>query len=206
MASVNTPSRLRADELEAILRKERGFLFRLARSQLRDDSTADDVVQDMALAAWQSIERFEKRSSIRSWLVGILRFKILDALREQHRQPASFSSLDVMQELQSLEDALLFDAQERWAEMPQVWWIETAGPSEALVQQQMMQFLELCLKNLPQRTAQIFLMREYLGFESPEIAARTGLQAGHVRVILLRARLALRSCLDLRISGQMAPA
>ena len=180
--------------LEQSLRDERRFLLRLAYSQLREQQDAADAVQEMALAAWQAIEQFEGRSSMRTWLVGILRFKILDALRERKRQP-SFNGVDVEQELQML-DGTLFDANGRWVDEPQAWWETDNNPSETLQQKQTMKLLQVCLEKLPEKTAHVFLMREYLGFEGHEIARHTGLQMGHIRVILMRARLALRTCLE----------
>ena len=190
-------------EIERTLREERGFLLRLARAQLRDPQWAEDAVQDASLAAWQSADRFEGRSTIRTWLVGILRFKILDALSDRQRFPTPLSAMAVDEEFSTPEDDLLFDAQGRWNDMPQAWWTDEDGPAEALQQRQTMNQLELCLQKLPDSTAQIFLMREYLGFDGQDIAQRTGLTHGHVRVILMRARLALRTCLDWRLSADL---
>lgn len=188
-------------ELTETLKKERGFLLRLARAQLHDDEWADDVVQDATLSAWQAVGLFEGRSSLRTWLVSILRFKILDALRDRQRQPISLSALELDQELQGLENDLLFDAEGQWREMPRLWGALECDPSEILRQKQGLQLLQVCLQQLPEKTAQVFLMREYLGFDGVEVARQTGLQPGHVRVILMRARLALRTCLELRMSG-----
>lgn len=185
--------------LEQSLRDDRNFLLRLAHAQLRNPQEAADAVQDTALAAWQTIDRFEGRSSIRTWLVGILRFKILDVLRERQRHP-TLPHDEVAHELQALDSDLLFDDAGRWTEEPQAWWIASDNPSDTLQQNQMMQLLQRCLDKLPEKTAHVFLMREYLGFETPEIAQRTGLQAGNIRIILMRARLALRTCLEWQMS------
>lgn len=181
--------------MEQSLRDERRFLLQLAYTQLRDQQDAADVVQEMALAAWQSIDQFEGRSSVRTWLVSILRFKILDALRARKRQN-HFNSQDIDQELQGIDGDLLFDTDGQWANEPQAWWGVDRSPGESLQEKQTMQLLQACIDKLPERTAQIFLMREYLGFENHEIAQRTGLQMGHIRVILMRSRLTLRTCLE----------
>ncbi|WP_310626241.1 sigma-70 family RNA polymerase sigma factor [Limnohabitans sp.] len=185
--------------LEQSLRDDRDFLLRLAHAQLRNPQEAADAVQDTALAAWQTIDRFEGRSSIRTWLVGILRFKILDVLRERQRHP-TFKLNEIEQELQTLDSDLLFDDDGSWAEEPQAWWSTSDNPSETLQQNQMMRLLQQCLAKLPEKTVHVFLMREYLGFESPEIAQCTGLQTGNIRIILMRARLALRTCLEWQMS------
>jgi len=64
-----------------------------------------------------------------------------------------------------------------------------------------MNLLELCVIKLPAQIGRIFLLREYLGFETGEITDHTGLQSAHVRVLLHRARLRLRTCLDIQIRG-----
>jgi RNA polymerase sigma-70 factor, ECF subfamily len=69
------------------------------------------------------------------------------------------------------------------------------------LQNQLMNLLELCVTKLPEQTTRVFLLREYLGFETEEITDHTGLQSGHVRVLLHRARLSLRTCLDNQIRG-----
>lgn len=195
-----------AAELKQTLVSERGFLLRLAHGQLRNAQWAEDVVQEAALAAWQSMGVFEGRSTLRTWLVGILRFKILDALRTQQKQPAALYALPGLQafeldeELNALEDNLLFDAQGRWCDQPLAWWDDTGEPDTALQQKQVLLHLQRCLDVLPQKSAQVFLLREYLGCDSAEIATHTGLQSGHIRVILMRTRLALRTCLETRLA------
>jgi RNA polymerase sigma-70 factor, ECF subfamily len=188
--------------LEQSLRDDREFLLRLAHAQLRNPQEAADAVQDAALAAWQTIDRFEGRSSIRTWLVGILRFKILDVLRERQRHP-TLPHDEVEQELQTLDSDLLFDDAGRWTEEPKTWWSVSDNPSDTLQQNQIMRLLQQCLNKLPEKTAHVFLMREYLGFETTEIAQRTGLQAGNIRIILMRARLALRTCLEWQMSQRL---
>lgn len=190
-------------KLEQTFGEHRRFLLQLARAQLRNNQLADDVVQETALAAWQSIHRFEQRASMRTWLVGILRFKIIDALRDLQKHPINLSAMEVDDEQHQMGHDLLFDAQGRWQDVPRAWDNEheemcSDRPDALLETKQMMTTLQACLDNLPPRTGQIFLMREYLGFEAAEIASQTDLETGHIRVILMRARLALRTCLELR--------
>jgi RNA polymerase sigma-70 factor, ECF subfamily len=187
------------------LTEQRSFLLHLARVQLNDIQLAEDAVQETSLSAWQTFHKFENRSTIRTWLVSILRFKILDAMRQCKRQPDRISPVQIDQELAPLEDGLLFDAHGQWSEEPQVWWQSETNaalevPDQALIHKQMLVVLQTCLIGLPPKTAQIFLMREYLGFEGNEIAQQLNLQCGHVRVILMRARLALRTCLEQRMT------
>jgi len=91
----------------------------------------------------------------------------------------------------ALEDLdALFDASGHWREPPQPW------PEQALEGRQFLAALEKCLALLPARTAQVFLMREHLGVETPEICKELGITATHCWVLLYRARMALRECLQ----------
>jgi RNA polymerase sigma-70 factor (ECF subfamily) len=193
-----------ASRLTDALQEHRGFLLHLARAQLGDAGLAEDVVQEAVLAAWQAFPRFEQRSNIRTWLVGILRFKIVDALRQRQRQPCALPALLEPDHAEESLQNLLFDVDGQWRDMPHDWWSGPGSatqrtPDGALQEKQLLQLLQVCLTQLSAQTSQVFLMREYLGLNSAEVAAQLGLQAGHVRVILLRARLALRTCLELRL-------
>lgn len=183
-------------ELETAFRQQRQFLWRLARQQLRDDAAAEDVVQETFTAAWLGYAQFAQRSSLRTWLVGILRYKILDALRLRMRQEIPMSAFQ--QELDDLNPDGLFDEQDRWLEMPQPWGEQPQSPDERHEHHELLRTLQTCLINMPDHASQIFLMREYLGFQAAEIATRTGLQAGNIRIMVMRVRLALRSCIELR--------
>src|ERR1700686_3215778 len=74
------------------LDQHRGYLLRVARLQLRDESPAEDVVQETLLAALSG-SGFSGKSSLRTWLTGILKHKIVDAIRSKTRAPA-FVSID----------------------------------------------------------------------------------------------------------------
>ena len=65
----------------------RGYLLRVAVLQLRDNDLAEDVVQDTLVAALQGAQGFSGRSSLKTWLTGILKHKIVDAIRRKTREP-----------------------------------------------------------------------------------------------------------------------
>jgi len=92
----------------------------------------------------------------------------------------------------ALEDLdALFDATGHWREPPADW------PEQALENKQFLAALEECLRKLPARTGQVFLMREHLGVETTEICKELGLTPTHVWVLLYRARQVLRECLQM---------
>jgi RNA polymerase sigma-70 factor (ECF subfamily) len=99
----------------------------------------------------------------------------------------------------ALEDLdALFDATGHWREPPPEW------PEQALENKQFLAALEECLRRLPARTGQVFLMREHLGVETTEICKELGLTPTHVWVLLYRARQVLRECLQMTGFGAKA--
>jgi len=167
----------------------RPYLLRYASLQLRDGAAAEDAVQEALLAALAGEANFAGRSNLRTWLTGILKHKIVDAIRRQARErPAS----ELEPEGDEGEFDALFDRRGHWLEMPDAW----EQPEGALGQKQFLAALEACLRALPQRTAQAFMMREHLGLETPEICKELGITATHCWVMLHRARMALRLCLQ----------
>jgi RNA polymerase sigma-70 factor (ECF subfamily) len=167
----------------------RPYLLRYATLQLRDAAAAEDAVQDSLLAALSAEASFAGRSNLRTWLTGILKHKIVDAIRRQMRdRPAS------AQEPGGGEGEFdeLFDHRGHWEEAPDAW----QQPEGSLQQKQFLAALETCLRALPERTARVFMMREHLGLETSEICKELEISATHCWVMLHRARMALRLCLE----------
>jgi RNA polymerase sigma-70 factor (ECF subfamily) len=167
----------------------RPYLLRYATLQLRDAAAAEDAVQDALLAALSGESAFAGRSNLRTWLTGILKHKIVDAIRRQIRDhPAN----EPAQDGDEGEFDGLFDKRGHWEEAPDAW----QQPEGSLQQKQFLAALEACLRALPERTARVFMMREHLGLETSEICKELGVSATHCWVMLHRARMALRLCLQ----------
>lgn len=177
-----------SDTFRAQVESLRPYLLRFAALQLRDAAAAEDAVQDTLLAALDGEAGFAGRSNLRTWLTGILKHKIVDAIRRQSRErPAA----DLGDEGGDDEFDGLFDRRGHWQEPPDAW----QQPEGALGQKQFLAALEACLKALPERTARVFMMREHLGLETSEICKELGITPTHCWVMLHRARMALRLCL-----------
>jgi RNA polymerase sigma-70 factor, ECF subfamily len=173
------------------LEVQRGYLMRVARLQLRDAALAEDVVQDTLTAALTAQEGFTGKSSVKTWLTGILKHKIVDAIRRKQREPVAASTLDDEADLEDFEG--LFKENGSWSQRPADW----GDPEQSLSRQQFFDIMQFCLEKLPPNTARVFMMREVMELESDEICKELTITANNLWVILYRARMSLRECLEL---------
>ncbi|MFN2645363.1 MAG: sigma-70 family RNA polymerase sigma factor [Burkholderiales bacterium] len=178
-----------ASDFRAQLEALRPYLLRYASLQLRNAEAAEDAVQDTLVAALAAEASFAGRSNLRTWATGILKHKIVDSIRRSSRE----RPVDAPGDEAGTEDLdALFDQTGHWREPPQAW----PHPEDALHEKQFVAALEQCLKALPPRTSQVFLMREHLGVDTADICKEVGITATHCWVLLYRARMALRECLE----------
>jgi RNA polymerase sigma-70 factor (ECF subfamily) len=180
--------------LHAELEAMRPQLVRFAQLQLRNEALAEDAVQDALMAVLEKPASFRGQSTLRTYVTGILKFKIIDNLRVVMRE----RQVDLADE-QSDDDALdaLFVADGHTREMPRDW----GDPDGALQEKDFFRVLEVCMEKLPEQAARIFLMREWLEFDTAEICKELSVSSSNVWIILYRARLRLRECLDLNWFG-----
>ncbi|EGF31402.1 sigma factor [Oxalobacteraceae bacterium IMCC9480] len=179
-------------ELEAL----RPALLRFAILQLRDSTLADDVVQEALIAVLEKPDRFAGQSTLRTYVTGILKFKIIDALRAAGRTRQFLVTED-----QSEDDVIdaLFAANGHTIDKPRPW----GNPDAALEQKDFFRVMEICLEKLPPNTARIFLMREWLELDTDEICQELAITTSNAWVMLYRARLRLRACLELHWFGNL---
>lgn len=171
-------------------------LYRHAYFRLRDRMAAEDMVQETLLAAMKGRERFAGRSSERTWLIGILNNKVVDYLRKQARE----QSLDQGDLGDDELEGLLFEADGHWRHPPSAW----GDPDAAFEQQAFWEAFSRCLEELPARQAQAFTLCEMDGVSGAEAGKVLGLAATNIWVILHRARLRLKECLEIHWLGQRA--
>jgi RNA polymerase sigma-70 factor (ECF subfamily) len=162
-------------------------LMRFARSQLRNDAWAEDAVSETLLAALEKPQSFAGQSQLKTWLVGILKHKVIDQLRRNARE-ATVLAADDSEDL----DELLFVENGHWREMPQAW----GDPEQQCSQRQFIEVLEACLQHLPQAQGRVFMMREWLELDTAEICKELSITSTNLWVLLHRGRLRLRDCLQ----------
>jgi RNA polymerase sigma-70 factor (ECF subfamily) len=158
-------------------------------SRIRDERGAEDLVQETLLAAFKSRDKFQGNSSELTWMIGILRNKIFEYLRKQAREvPLTASEDDDREES-------LFDNSHHWKpeHAPQDW---AQGPQEQVQSAEFFDSLRQCLDALTPNVSRAFVLREMEGVGHHESAQALGIPAGRLAVLLYRARLRLRRCLE----------
>ena len=147
------PDRRKMIEIARQVETLRPQLLRYARSQLRNDAWAEDAVSEAMLAALEKPQSFAGQSQLKTWLVGILKHKVIDQLRRHSRECTILSDDD-----ETDIDELLFNADGHWREAPPDW----GNPEETLHQRQFFEVLEPCVEHLPAMQGRVFMMREWL--------------------------------------------
>jgi RNA polymerase sigma-70 factor (ECF subfamily) len=165
-------------------------LFHYAWTRVRKQEVAEDLVQETLLVAVRTHSNFGGRSSERSWLVGILKNKICDYFRKAGRE-TTFTDLEFLRDEQSEK----FNSED--------YWIHDRGPAEwrpegedAMKRAEFWQTLESCLAKMPARVAQVFMLREMDDVPSKEVCATLNISEANLWVMMHRARMALRECLE----------
>ncbi|MDP5293626.1 RNA polymerase factor sigma-70 [Oceanimonas sp. CHS3-5] len=172
-------------------------MLKFATLQLRDPHLAEDAVQEAMLGAFRYADSFNGRSAYKTWVFAILKHKIADQIRKRQRL-TTVSELSTDDD-QQFEDTL-FNDNGRWhkQERPVRW----SSPDDSLEDERFWHIFEACLDGLPARQGRVFMMREFVGLESPEICAELALTVSNLNVLLYRARLRLRECLENRWQRQ----
>ncbi len=169
----------------------RPALMRYARLQIREPALAEDLVQNTLIAALQSIANFRGESAPVTWLIGILKRQIID----HYRRAAREVSLPVASDGEDSNTDLLerlFAQNGHWVTKPAVW----EDPEESLQQEAFLSVLEQCLNGLAGQSGRVFAMREILELEPTEICKDLGLTQSNYWVLMHRARLRLRQCVE----------
>lgn len=178
------------------IERHRSYLLRYSLLQLRDAGAAEDAVQDTLIAALEGRDRFSGKSSVKTWLTGILKHKIIDHIRRQSREQPLLSA-DTDGSEADVVDALFLE-NGHWRQPPSNW----GDPDKALENKAFMAVFEQCARNMPEKTARAFMMREVMELSTEDICKELDVSTTNCWVILHRARLSLRECLELNWFGK----
>lgn len=165
------------------------IMFRYALARVRDNATAEDLVQDALLAAIGALDTFKGGSTEQTWLIGILRHKVLDYFRKSAReQPIEFD-----RNQSSTEPDGDFDEQGSWA-VPIADW---RTPEKSVERDEFWQILRGCLDTLPDNLRTVFSLRELDGLETDQLMETLDISTkNNLWVMLSRARKGIQKCLQ----------
>ena len=164
------------------------LMFRYAYLQLKNREKAEDAVQDTLFSAYRAFDTFEGKASIKTWLMSILRNKIIDIVRKDKR--------DRLVGVDSYEDPIVnsnFNSLGIWSR-----WLNSWGSSpEGLYEHKgFLEQVEACMEKLPDNLRQVFILRNVDELSTEEICAELDISPNNLWVMLYRARLRMRDCLD----------
>jgi RNA polymerase sigma-70 factor (ECF subfamily) len=187
-----TPSAAQTSAPERWLDEHGDALYRYAYLRLRDRDAAADIVQETLLAALSARKNFAGGSAERTWLIGILKHKLAD----HWRRVARAAVLEPLADSDDPDELLerVFDSANRdhWRVRPPAW----SDPDTALEDKQFWRTLSECIAALPAAQAQAFSLCEFDGLDGAEACKVLGVAPTNLWVMLHRARLRLRQCLE----------
>ena len=164
-------------------------LFRYALVRVRDSSVAEDLLQETLLAAITAVGSFQGDSSERTWLVGILRHKLLDFFRRTAREWELEKDW-----VNSTDDgAQQFNEQGQWKVALGEW----GSPEKSLAKAEFWQIFNRCIDALPEQLRTPFALRELEGLDTDAVIRTLDISSkNNLWVMLSRARQKIRSCLQ----------
>lgn len=164
------------------------YLYRYAMSRLHNEELASDLLQEALLAAWKGRDTFSGHSSIRTWLVGILKHKIIDHIRKEIR------NRNLTDNIENDPTSAYFNNNGSWENAPRAW---HENPEELYQSEQFSNVLNSCISKLPDNQQIVFRLRDITGEDTATVCKYCDISSTHLHVLLHRARLALRKCLEI---------
>ena len=189
---------LRAGDEEAfqsLIRRHHGPMFRLAMTYVGDRGVAEDVVQEAWLTCLRSLDRFEGRSSLKTWLFGIL-VNVARSRRRKESRIVPFASIfrrDDSDSHRPTVDRARFLADGMWRQGPQSW---DNLPESKVLGDETLQHVRAAIDALPAKQREVILLRDVAGFDAGEVSSLLGISAANERVRLHRARATVRRNLE----------
>tara|TARA_Y100001949_G_C15978274_1_gene327245 strand:- start:380 stop:973 length:594 start_codon:yes stop_codon:yes gene_type:complete len=177
---------------DAFVMELREQMLKFARLQLNDEQLAEDAVQEALVGALRNSKSFARKSALKTWVFAILKNKISDVLRGKYRRN-EVSDDSECNKSENLSDEL-FDDGGHWHadERPLNW----GAPQKMVYDEQFWRVMDACLNHLPANQARAFMMREFIELSTDEICESLEVSVSNLNVMLYRARLRLRECLE----------
>ena len=172
-----------AQALTEIVNENSRPLYRAARGMGFSQEEAEDLAQDVFATFLETLDRFEGRSQVRTWLFGILHNKVRERRRDHYREQQNDPIDEVFESR--------FDSDGKWASPPR-------DPDRAIASEEIAKALTGCMGDLHSSQREVFVLREMEDLESPEICKILGITVTNLSVLIYRARNRLRECMEKR--------
>lgn len=180
---------------EAIITRYHGPLMRLAMAYVRDHGVAEDVVQETWLTCLSNLDRFEGRSSLKTWIFGIL-MNVARARRRKESRVLPFASLfrwDDSDSRRPTVDRGRFGSNGLWTIPPDSW---TNLPEARVINREALDRVKIAIEALPEKQREVVILRDVAGMDSDEVCELLAISATNQRVRLHRGRAAVRRVLE----------
>lgn len=164
------------------------ILYGYTLQRVKDTHLAKDLVQETFLAAWRNVAQYNGEASVKTWLFTILKNKIID-----HYRKASTRLTDELSD--DRNDAIFFEADGHWAESAYATDWQT-GNSKSVETKEFYSILHQCKKKLKEIQEAVFNMKYLDNMESDEICKELNITPSNYWVLIHRAKVQLRSCLE----------
>ena len=180
---------------QSLIQRYHGPMFRLAMNYVGDRGVAEDVVQESWLTCLRSLDRFEGRSSLKTWLFGIL-VNVARSRRRKESRILPFASLwrrDDSDSRRPTVDRSRFGSDGMWSDGPRSW---DNVPESKVLGAETVHYVRSAIDGLPPKQREVILLRDVAGFDAAEVSGLLGISAANERVRLHRARAAVRQKLE----------
>jgi RNA polymerase sigma-70 factor, ECF subfamily len=180
---------------QSLIHRYHSPMLRLAMTYVSDRGAAEDVVQESWLTCLRSLDRFEGRSSLKTWIFGI----VINVARARRRKEArivpfaSFWRRDDSDSRRPTVDPSRFGSDGMWRAGPHSW---DNVPESKVIGGETLQKVKAAIESLPPKQREVILLRDVAGFEAAEVSTLLGITAANERVRLHRARAAVRKMLE----------
>lgn len=188
---------------DELVKRHHGALIRMAMGYVADREVAEEVVQDTWMAVIQGLDRFEGRSSLRTWIVGIMIHKAKDrGVREKrHTTFSDFETFDDKHE-EAVDPSRFHQSGEwagHWAFPPQPW--DEKTPEKLLASQQAVNAMHRAIDTLPSTLKTVLILRDVEGVEAKEVCGILKITETNLYVRLHRARERVRQAVETYLKG-----
>jgi RNA polymerase sigma-70 factor (ECF subfamily) len=180
---------------QSLIQRYHSPMFKLAMTYVGDRGVAEDVVQEAWLTCLRSLDRFEGRSSLKTWLFGIL-VNVARARRRKESRILPFSSFwrrDDSDSHRPTVDRSRFGSDGMWSDGPRSW---DNIPESKVLGDETLKHVRSAIDALPAKQREVILLRDVAGFEATEVGSLLGISPANERVRLHRARAAVRLKLE----------